>query len=297
MVGEVVGATGALGIGLVASAVGFGFRHGLDWDHLAAITDITGAQPAPRRSMLLATAYAIGHGVVVLAIGLAVIALSEHFPSGIDDVMARVVGATLVALGLYVLVQLPKQGRAFRMRSRWMLVFAFARRALRRKPRGSCVVVIEHDHAHQHDARHPHTHAAPTGDTRAGQSVVTQSHRHVHHHVVEAEEDPFATYGFGTALTVGMLHGVGAETPTQVVLFGTAAGVSGKGGGVLLLAAFLVGLFAANTAVALATTFGFATASRGSRAYLVVSALTGVGSLVVGAMFLAGASSVLPTLA
>ena len=29
------------GIAMVLSAFTFGFRHGLDWDHIAAITDIT----------------------------------------------------------------------------------------------------------------------------------------------------------------------------------------------------------------------------------------------------------------
>jgi high-affinity nickel-transport protein len=298
MIGAAVVATGALGFGLVASAAGFGFRHGLDWDHLAAIGDITGSQPTPRRSIFLATAYAVGHGIVVLAIGLAAIALSERFPSGLDDVMARVVGATLVALGLYVLVQLPRQGRAFRMRSRWMLVFAFVRRVARRRRGARHVVVIEHEHAHEHDAGHPHEHPAHSGSREP--VAVVQTHRHVHHHVVEMPDEPFAQHGFGTALFVGMVHGIGAETPTQVVLFATAAGVSGKGGGVPLLVAFLVGLFAANTAVAFAATFGFATASRGSRAsraYLVVSAITGAGSLVVGVMFLVGAAGVLPALA
>lgn len=298
LLGAAILGTGALGVGLVVSAAGFGFRHGLDWDHLAAISDITGSQPTPRRSVFLATAYAIGHGIVVLAIGLAAIALSQRFPSSIDDVMARVVGATLVALGLYVLVQVPRQGRDFRMRSRWMLVFAFVRRVVRRRRRDAArVVVIEHEHAHDHDARHPHTHVIPAVAAGADGVAVARTHRHLHRHVVEMSDDPFAQYGFGTALAVGMVHGIGAETPTQVVLFATAAGVSGKGGGVLLLVAFLVGLLAANTAVALTATFGFTTASRGSRAYLVVSLLTGIGSLAVGALFLAGASTILPALA
>ena len=38
--------------------------------------------------------------------------------------MGRVVGITLIALGVYVFVSLIRHGREFRMRSRWMLVFA-----------------------------------------------------------------------------------------------------------------------------------------------------------------------------
>ena len=36
-------------------------------------------------------------------------------------------------------------------------------------------------------------------------------------------------YGRRTAFGVGMIHGVGAETPTQVLIFLAAAGASGRG--------------------------------------------------------------------
>ena len=39
--------------GLILTAFGFGFRHGIDWDHIAALTDITSSQAHPRRSMFL----------------------------------------------------------------------------------------------------------------------------------------------------------------------------------------------------------------------------------------------------
>ncbi|MDP1820960.1 MAG: hypothetical protein Q8K58_13870, partial [Acidimicrobiales bacterium] len=48
------------------SALVFGFRHGFDWDHLAALTDLTGSQPRSRRAMFLATLYALGHALMVL---------------------------------------------------------------------------------------------------------------------------------------------------------------------------------------------------------------------------------------
>jgi len=34
------------GIGVIVSAFLFGFRHGIDWDHIAAITDITSTTAA-----------------------------------------------------------------------------------------------------------------------------------------------------------------------------------------------------------------------------------------------------------
>src|SRR5947209_20221042 len=103
-------ATG-LRLGLVVTAFGFGFRHGIDWDHIAALTDITGSQEDSGRSMVLATMYALGHGLVVFALGVAAIALAQRLPSSVDGVVERVVGATLLLLGVYVLVSLFRHGR------------------------------------------------------------------------------------------------------------------------------------------------------------------------------------------
>ena len=48
----------------------------------------------------------------------------RELPPGVDDVMQRIVGATLVVLGVFVFTSLIRHGREFRMRSRWMLLFA-----------------------------------------------------------------------------------------------------------------------------------------------------------------------------
>ena len=70
----------ALHVGLILTTFGFGFRHGIDWDHLAAIGDITGSQTESRRSMFLATLYAVGHAVVVFVLGFVAIVLAERLP-------------------------------------------------------------------------------------------------------------------------------------------------------------------------------------------------------------------------
>ena len=73
-------------LGLVATAFGFGFRHGIDWDHIAAITDITSSQESPRCSMFFATLYAAGHAVVVFGLGLAAIVLAANLPSSLEHI-------------------------------------------------------------------------------------------------------------------------------------------------------------------------------------------------------------------
>jgi hypothetical protein len=302
----------AFDVGLVLTVFGFGFRHGVDWDHIAALTDIASSQDATRRSMWFATLYALGHAVVVFLLGFAAIMLAARLPAGVDGVMERFVGATLIVLALYVVYSVTRRGRDFRMRSRWMLLITGARLGLRwaAERRTNEIVEIVHEHPHPVGEVHDfpdacaisradgHEHALggaehPTNDGHLAGSGV---HRHRHRHELRMPDDPFADYSPHTAFAIGMVHGIGAETPTQVLIFLTAAGVGGKGAGLLLLVCFIVGLLTANTAVALAGTAGFAGARRDFRVYLAVSLATAFISAVVGFVFLTGGSSTLPAL-
>ena len=304
-----VGVHNAFHIGLVLTAFGFGFRHGIDWDHMAALTDITSSQEQPRRSMWFATLYALGHALVVFLLGFAAIVLAQRLPETVDTVMERLVGATLVILGCYVFYALVRHGRDFRMRSRWMLVFGGVHRAVSWfRTRGAAtpqLVEIDHDHAHaladHHDLAHQHMHERTREgvDVSVGagsRSPARSDHRHRHHHVVPLPEDPFADYAPRTAFGIGMIHGIGAETPTQVLIFVTAAGVSGKASGFALLVAFLVGLLSSNTVIALAGTFGLLGAARNFKLYVAVSCITALFSLVIGSLFLLGDGALLPAM-
>ncbi|HET9730722.1 MAG TPA: hypothetical protein VFR41_14930 [Acidimicrobiia bacterium] len=280
-----------LHVGLVLTALAFGFRHGIDWDHIAALTDLTSGEQRPRRSMMLASVYAAGHAAVVFTLGVAAIVFAARLPVAIDHVMERVVGVTLLVLGGWVLMSLVRRGRDFRMRSRWMLLGSAVPSAMARVRRHEPVVTIEHEHEHDATALHEY---ALTGAQHAGSHG--GSHSHHHRHVGALPDDPFAAPSRRTAFVIGALHGIGAETPTQVVLFVTAAGVVGKGGGVALLLAFIVGLVASNTVIALAGTFGALHATRRFRWYATISTLTAIFSLVVGALFVFGAATSLPAL-
>ena len=272
---------GGFGLGLLASGFWFGFRHGIDWDHIAAITDITGSQEERRSALVYGTLYALGHAAVVLALGILAILAGDLLPPTIDEVMGRVVGATLVLLGVYVIVSLVRHGRDFRLRSRWMLVFSGVRRGVR-WARGR---------RHRSEVHRPMAEAEP--------ALLHHGHhgRPGHHHHDEPEpDDAFATYGVGTSIGVGMIHGVGAETPTQVLIFLAAAGAGGRGVGVAVLLAFIVGLLASNTLITLGSAFGFLSASKNFTVYAAVGVLTAGFSLVLGVLFLLGMESVLPPL-
>jgi high-affinity nickel-transport protein len=281
--------------GVVLAALGFGFRHGIDWDHIAAITDITSSQDERRRSMLFGTLYALGHALVVLVLGILAILAGERLPESVDKVMTRIVGVTLLVLGVYVFASLIRHGRDFRMRSRWMLIFAGVRRGVRwvrrkRRAAGEPEPVGA-------DGVATLTLGDEAGDVPAPEWHHGHHGRPGHHHHDRPEaDDAFMNYSRWTALGVGMIHGVGAETPTQLLVFLAAAGAGGRAAGVIVLVAFIVGLLSSNSLITLGSTFGFLRASKNFPIYATVAVLTGAFSLVIGSIFLLGKTTVLPAL-
>ena len=274
--------TTGLGVGLMASALLLGLRHGIDWDHIAAITDLSATQQAPRRGLLLGLLYAAGHGAVVLVIGTLTIIAGRSLPEGVDAFFGRLVGATLILLGGYVLWSLWAHRDDFRMQSRWMMVIGGVKRLVaRRRRRGEA---IEHEHPH---AAHADVHHEPDSAHTEAQPV--HSHAHTHD-----PDDLAADYGPRAAVAVGMLHGVGAETPTQVVTFLAAAQAGGVGAGLVVLVTFLIGLFLSNTAITLGATYGFKEAMQRRSVQRTLGAVTAVMSLVVGILFMLGQDAVLP---
>lgn len=286
---------GGFGFGLLVAAFWFGFRHGIDWDHIAAITDITSSQDDRRRSIVFGTLYVVGHAAVVLAIGTAAILIGEQLPEGVDAWMGRIVGVTLVVLGVYVFVSLVRHGREFRMRSRWMLLFAGIR-SLWWRVRGTPSSRAGHDH----EFEPVHAHAGGR-EIPADEQIADWHHGHHgrpghHHHKHPEPDDPFVDYQRGTAFLVGMLHGIGAETPTQVLIFAAAAGAGGKAGGLAVLASFLIGLMASNSVITVGSAFGFLRASKNFALYATVAVVTGVFSLVLGVLFILGKDTLLPAI-
>lgn len=232
-----------------------GLRHGIDWDHIAAITDVTGTSGHKKEAFFLGFLYIIGHAGIVLILGLASVAVGVNLPDWVDPFMERFVGLTLVFLGAWLIASIVRHGRNFRMKSRWMLILDLINNLsfwLHGK--------IPHRHEHQEMQQ------------------------------LRGKNMPKA------ALTVGMIHGIGAETPTQVLLFVTAAGV-GKGfTGILLLFTFVFGLVISNTLISVLSILGFAKAKKDSNLYIGLGLITAIFSIVVGLLFLFQKGKVLPVI-
>ena len=79
-----------------------GFRHGLDYDHIAAISDISSIQAKPSDALHYGPLYVSGHAATVAVLGGAAIALRISLPAGSDRWAEGLVGATLLVLGIYV---------------------------------------------------------------------------------------------------------------------------------------------------------------------------------------------------
>ncbi|MEX2047823.1 MAG: hypothetical protein WEE03_11720 [Chloroflexota bacterium] len=289
---------------LLLGMTALGFRHGFDWDHIAAITDITSTTSAghaevdvpaaspvtphghdagemrghahdhapsgpgtmhafgesrfaheQRHAIGLASLYALGHALVVVVLGVLALTLGAVLPEWLDPILEKVVGVTLVLLGVWVIysvVQYLRGKGEFRLRSRWMLAFDLARNAW-----GALQARI---HGHEH---RPSAHS-------------TQ-------------------YGPRTAFGVGLIHGIGAETGSQALLLAGIAGVTGTTGIVILLA-FVTGLLISNTLVAVVSASGFIGAQRMRTLYVIVGAFAGTASLVIGTFFIMGLGTALPDL-
>lgn len=327
---------------IVAAAVALGFRHGIDWDHIAAITDITSTTAAmdhedawlvgepglmltdeshhgiahvhseaeaatterrwmpggaitigpqvpnhphlhadderpgdsasslptgpldglgsfvqrQRPALLLGTMYALGHGGVVFMLGLLAILAREFLPGWIDPIMEKVVGVTLLFLAVYLFYSL----------------YRFIRGGEDFRLRSRWMLVF----------------AAVRNLIEAMRSrVLKRPERHVH----AAQQ-----YGTRTAFGIGMIHGVGAETGTQVLVITTAVGADSQVTGIIALVGFLFGLLISNSLITVISTIGFISSSRRQWIYAGAGLVAAVFSLIVGLVFLFDAADVLPNL-
>ncbi|HXZ81354.1 MAG TPA: hypothetical protein VEG30_15605 [Terriglobales bacterium] len=235
-------------LALLSAAI-LGFRHGFDYDHIAAISDITSVRSSGRRAMHLGLLYALGHAATVAVLGSAVIFFQLSLPQGIDRIAERLVGLTLVVLGIYVLGSLFRGD--YTPRSRFQ-VLAHLGRWLHWRAR-----------AHWNPHRPAPLPASWNYDSK-------------------------------TAFVVGVIHGLGAETPSQLLIFLLAANLGGISKGFLGLGMFLLGLLLMNTLMTAAAAGLFGISVRLPKFQVAVTAATAVYSLVVGGIFLLGAGSWLP---
>lgn len=243
----------ALDLALLSAAL-LGFRHGFDYDHIAAISDITSVESNKKRAMRMGLLYVLGHAATVAVLGAVVIGFQRSLPARVDGWAERAVGMTLVLLGIYVLGSLIRQREHFTPKSRAaILIGAFG-------------------------------------------WLSWQIKRLFHSASVEKPRPTNTSNSRKTVFLIGVIHGFGAETPSQLLLFLLAANLGGLALGFLGLGMFLAGLLVMNTLMTASAVGLFGASSAKPRLLRLVIGFTAVYSLVVGAIFLFGSSSILPPL-
>jgi hypothetical protein len=115
---------------------------------------------------------------------------------------------------------------------------------------------------------------------------------------VEVEAPQVFKDGYGTTSTflVGVIHGLGAETPTQILLFLMAANLGGTGAGLLGLLMFILGLLLMNTLMCASAAGLFSATLAKPNALRALTLATSAYSIVVGTIFLLGSAAKLPSL-
>jgi ABC-type nickel/cobalt efflux system permease component RcnA len=250
----------ALDLALVSAGL-LGFRHGFDYDHVAAITDITSVQDSTRTAMKTGFMYVLGHAATVAVLGLGVIVFQLSLPAGLDSWMEHLVGVTLLVLGIYVI---------------WTSFF-----------QNQSYDLPGHPHNHHHAPRTRVTIMIDGILWLVWRVCQTFSSKPVQRHRLFGNG-----MGNSPALLVGVIHGFGAETPSQLMLFLLAANLGGIAKGVLGLGAFIAGLILMNTIMCAAAAGMFRASMNRPRTFQWVAGLSAAYSIGVGLVFIAGTSTV-----
>jgi high-affinity nickel-transport protein len=103
-------------------------------------------------------------------------------------------------------------------------------------------------------------------------------------------------YNGKSVFLIGVLHGVGAETPSQLALFFLTANLGGTSRGMLGLAAFAVGLVAMNALMTASMGGAFKVSGHHPRFYHIIAWTGAAYSCIIGVIFLFGISDHLPPL-
>ncbi|HEY1987670.1 MAG TPA: hypothetical protein VGG85_19800 [Terracidiphilus sp.] len=241
----------------LGSCLLLGLRHGFDYDHLAAISDITAVQRNWKTGLRLGMTYALGHAFMVAALGVMVLELHMGLPEGLDHWTERLIGLTLIVLGIGVVAGILRKDA----------------------------------HGHQHSRIESRLAIAINGILWSFWQVRRIWDREA------PQPDRFKwMYTGKSVFLIGVLHGVGAETPSQLALFFLTANLGGTSRGLLGLGAFAVGLVAMNALMTASMGGAFKATGHYPRFYHLIAWTGAAYSCIIGVIFLFGISDHLPAL-
>ncbi|MCM3601308.1 High-affinity nickel-transporter [Robertmurraya korlensis] len=216
-------------------AVFIGMRHGIDGDHVAAIADMVGSEQRKKKQLTLGVMYAIGHGMIVMVIGVLFIYIGLQLPEATKQVLEMLVSFTLILLGVFIIWSIFQQKKDYEYKSRLRIVVEFFHNLT---------------------------------------SKVTSS----------TKSNPLSPTKLGAigAFIIGILHGIGVESPTQIAIISNAMGLDNITVALIQLTLFVIGLLVATIGMTFCLSWGFMKARVKDRLFLLLGTVTGTYSLGLG---------------
>jgi len=131
---------------LLVMALGLGMIHALDADHIVAVSVLSSDRTSIKNSLRYAWLWAAGHGLVLLIMSLLFYQAGQQWPALISETAERLVGLTLIVLGVLIVYRL--------RRSQLQIKF------------------------HSHDGLKPHAHWLQLAKNTVNNNQVKNSHHH-----------------------------------------------------------------------------------------------------------------------
>jgi high-affinity nickel permease len=241
-------------LSIMILALILGLRHGVDWDHIAAITDLVGAEEKKKEGFLIAFFYVVGHEFLIVILGFSSVLLKYSLPDWVDGYMEKLVGITLIILSIVLLNFLLKKNKEVIMVSKWRLayngiyyVISWLIWKLFKKSLGF----------------------------NAKLNIKTSKRG---------------------AIIIGFIHGIGAETPSQLLLFAAAMGTGKTLDGVTTVLSFAFGLLVSHLIIVLISVFGYAKMISRPIVLRSIGVATSIYSIVLGVFYIFGVGNWLPNI-
>jgi len=251
---------------IIANAIVLGFRHAIDWDHVAALMDITASSTlatsdgaaaidsGQKSALWLSCLYGLGHCSIVVLIGMAACFCAGFVPDWLDKAMERCVGLTLLVFGIVV---------------------GFI--SLRSVQTGASPPAISRGRV------------LLLGLTRAWHFLRGERAQEF-----DSASQPAVTYGEHAAFGLGVIHGAGVETASQVFLLAAVGTSTNHIFALSILAYFSVGFLVSIMLISFLSLKGLRSVAKFGPIYVVSGFATAIFSIAIGGILLGGHSSILP---
>jgi nickel/cobalt exporter len=169
-------------LSLLITGLGLGLLHALDADHVMAVSALSNRKPSLRRTLKFSANWAVGHGSVLIVLGLLFFGLGVALPKAIQQIAESSVGILLIFLGLACFWQFHKEK----------------------------VVLNKHTHEHsQGSIEHTHLHVADHAKNHDTDNLTNDDPKPASPQQVKEAHTP---------VMVGILHGLAGSAPALALI-------------------------------------------------------------------------------